>query len=178
MRDLIIIGGGAAGLSAATYALGKQIDALLIYEDLGGKAGRRQSLTGQVADEYLAGAEAVKLFERQIAMQPDRALRDSVVGITKEAGAFHVATRQHGVLTSPAVIVATGASPIALDVPGAREMVGYGLGYSISTHAHLLAGKSVAVIGTTIRSLRGAAELARTALQVYLVAPDARGLHQ
>lgn len=176
MRDLIIIGGGAAGLSAATYAMGKQLNFLVIYEDLGGKAGNRQTLAGQFGEEYLAGAEAVRLFERQVSTHADRALHDGVVGITKEAGVFHVETRHHGTLESPAVIVASGASPIALDAPGAKELVGYGIGYSITTHAHLLAGKSVAVVGTTIRSLRGVAELARTATQVYLVAPDGRGL--
>jgi thioredoxin reductase len=54
--------------------------------------------------------------------------------------------------------------------------LGYGLGYSATTHAHLLEGKTAAVIGTTVRALRGAAELARTARQVYLIAPDATGL--
>lgn len=66
MRDVIIVGGGAAGLSAATYALGKQLNFLVIYENLGGKAGQRQILTGQVVDGYLAGTEAVRVFERQI----------------------------------------------------------------------------------------------------------------
>jgi thioredoxin reductase (NADPH) len=176
MHDLIIIGGGAAGLSAATYALGKQLDALVIYEDLGGKAGRRQTLAGQVGDEFLAGAEAVRIFERQVTAHANRALHDGVASVVKVAGVFHVETRHHGTLESPAVIVATGARPVALDVPGASALVGYGLGYSVTTHAHLLAGKSVAVIGTSTRSLRGVAELARTALQIYLVAPDPRGL--
>jgi len=74
------------------------------------------------------------------------------------------------------VIVATGASPIALDVPGAEELVGLGLGYSVTTHAHLLAGRNVAVIGATVRALRGVAELARSATQIYLIAPDATGM--
>src|SRR5690242_15959110 len=54
MHDLIIIGGGAAALSAAVYALGKQLDVMVIYEDLGGKAGARQHLRGQAGEEYLA----------------------------------------------------------------------------------------------------------------------------
>ena len=44
MRDLVIIGGGAAGLSAALYALGKGIDTVTIYEDVGGKAGTQTPL--------------------------------------------------------------------------------------------------------------------------------------
>lgn len=175
MRDLIIIGGGAAGLSAAMYALGKRLDFLMIYDTLG-KAGTTQHLAGDLEEEYLAGAEAVRLFERRITSQADRALRDQVTDVAKPSGVFHVTTRHHGVQKSRAVIVATGAAPIALSVPGAQELLGYGLGYSITTHVHIMAGKRVAVIGTTVRALRGAAELARTAAQVYLIAPDAAGI--
>jgi hypothetical protein len=63
MRELIIIGGGAAALSAGMYALGKQLDFLMIYESLGGKAGWRQNIIGQEEVEYLAGEEAVRIFE-------------------------------------------------------------------------------------------------------------------
>lgn len=176
MYDLIIIGGGAAGLSAATYALGKQLDALVIYDDIGGKAGTRQRLSGQVEEEYLAGAEAVLLFERRITAQAGRTLRDRVTDVTKMHGLFQVATQHHGVQTSSAVIVAAGATPVPLDVPGARALLGQGLGYSATTHTHILEGKTAAVIGTTVRALRGAAELARTAAKVYLIAPDASGM--
>jgi thioredoxin reductase len=176
MYDLIIIGGGAAGLSAAMYALGKQLDFLLIYQDVGGKAGTRQHLLGQTEEEYLAGSEAVLLFERRITTHAHRTLRDQVVDVDKIGGVFHVITRQHGVLKSAAAIVATGAAPLPLDVPGARALVGQGLGYSATTHAHLMEGKTVAVIGTTVRALRGAGELARTARQVFVISPDAAGM--
>jgi thioredoxin reductase len=175
MRDLIIIGGGPAAAAAAVYALGKQLDFLVIYAELG-KAGRTQQIGATDSAEFLPGADAVRLFERQVVIQAGRTLRDSVTEVVKETGVFQVATQHHGTHTSRALIVATGASPIALEVPGARELLGYGLGYSIATHAHLLGGKHVAVLGTTIRALRGVTELARTAAQVYLVAPDASGL--
>ena len=176
MYDLIIIGGGAAGLSAAIYALGKQLDFLVICEDIGGKAGTRQHLFGQVEEEYLAGSEAVQLFERSISIQAGRTMRDRVTEVTKLSGVFDITTQHHGVHESAAVIVATVATPTRLDVPGARELLGQGLGYSATTHAHLMKGKTAAVVGTTVRALRGAAELARTAAQVYLIAPDATGM--
>jgi thioredoxin reductase (NADPH) len=172
MHDLIIVGGGAAALSAAVYALGKQLDVLVIYEDLGGKAGTRQQFRGQSTEEYLAGAEAARALQRQLASQPEHTLKDRVTDIAKREGVFYVTTQSSGVRESVAVLVATGAAPISLDVPGASDLVGHGLGYSATTHAHMVAGKQVAVIGTTVRALRGAAELARAAKQVYLVAPD------
>jgi thioredoxin reductase len=51
-------------------------------------------------------------------------------------------------------------------------LVNYGIGYSITTHAHLLAGKTAAVIGTSGRALRGMLELATTGAHVYLIVPD------
>jgi thioredoxin reductase len=175
MRDLIIIGGGAAGLSAATYALGKQLDFLLIYETLG-KAGTTQHLSNQAEEEYLPGAEAVRLFERHITTKVNHTLRDQVTEVAKVSGVFHVTTYHHGVQESRAVIVATGATPIALEVPGARALLNQGLGYSVTAHTQLLEGRNVAVIGTTVRALRGVHELARSAAQIYLVAPDGTGL--
>lgn len=172
MRELIIIGGGAAALSAGMYALGKQIDFVMIYETLGGKAGWRQSLVGQEEVEYLAGEEAVRIFERKIAMQTDRTIRDTVTTVQRTDQGFRVETRNHEVLEALAVIVATGATPVRLQAPGAHELLGQGLGYSVTTHAHLLAGKTAAVIGATHRALRGVAELARTAEKVYLIIPD------
>ena len=175
MSDLIILGGGAAGLSAAIYALGKQLDFLVIYEDFG-KAGTPQLLAGRADDEFLAGAEAVRLFERQITTHAHLTLHDRVTDVAKVSGVFHLTTQHHGLQQCAALIVATGATPIRLDVPGATEMLGQGLGYSVTTHAHILAGRNVAVVGSTVRALRGVAELARSAAQIYLIAPDAAGL--
>jgi thioredoxin reductase len=176
MYDLIIIGGGAAGLSAAVYALGKQLDVVAIYEEVGGKAGTQQHLHDQDGDEYLAGAEAISLFERRVTAHSGVVLRDRTIGVSKANNIFHVETQRHGSLTSRAVLVTTGATPIKLDVPGTKALLNHGIGYSITTHAQLLAGKTAAVIGTTARALRGVAELARSAAHVYLIAPDATGL--
>lgn len=172
LHDLLIIGSGAAGLSAAVFALGKQLDVVAIYEDVGGKAGTQQQIQNQIGDEYLAGAEAVQLFERRVTSHGNAILRDRVIDLAKANDVFRIETQRHGMLTATAVIVATGASPLPLDVPGAKALLNHGIGYSITTHAQLAAGKHVAVVGTTRRALRGVIELARTAAQIYLIAPS------
>ncbi len=172
MYDLIIVGGGAAALSAAVYAFGKQLDTLMIYEKMGGRAGTEQHLREQTTEEYLAGAEAAAALARQVSKHSEHTLFDRVSDVAKLAGIFRVTTAQHGVQESLAVIIATGATATPLDAAGASELLGQGLGYSATTHAHIVAGKQVAVVGTTVRALRGAAELARNAEQVYLIAPE------
>jgi thioredoxin reductase len=176
MHDLVIIGGGAAGLSAALYALGKGLDAVTIYEDVGGKAGMQQQLAGQPGEEYLAGVEAVQLFERRVTSRAGAVLRDRVIELRKLQGIFSIETHHHGVLEARTVLVATGATPLKLEAPGAKALLDHGIGYSITTHSQLLAGKRVAVIGSTQRALRGVVELARAAKQIYVIVPDATGM--
>lgn len=192
MHDLIIIGGGAAALAATSSALGKHLNVLIIYEHLGGKTGQRLTLRSEedylvghilvhlafpeeqpVGEAQLAGEETVHLFERQVKARSGVTLRDRVTKITKIDDVFHVETLRSGVKKGAAVVVATGVTPRTLDVPGARDFLGMGIGYSPTTHAILLEGKTTAVIGTSIRALRGAIELSRTAERVYLVEPEA-----
>jgi thioredoxin reductase len=98
---------------------------------------------------------------------------DRVTGVAKHDSQFTVTTERHGALEAHAVLVATGARPIPLDVVGAAEFLGQGLGYSTTTHAHLLAGKTAAVVGAGDRALRGVLELAQSDAHVYLIVDDA-----
>lgn len=171
MYDLLILGAGPAALAAAIYAQGKQLNTLVIGDTIGGKTGARQRLVGQLGDEYLAGETAVQAFADSL-RHSDRLLQDRAAVVTKQGDVFTVTTEQHGVFECAAVIVATGATPIALNVPGAQELLGQGLGYSMVTHAQLVVDKTVVIIGNTIRGFRGAAELAQTAAQVHLIVSD------
>jgi thioredoxin reductase len=168
MYELVIIGGGPAGLSAAAFALSKDLNLRLVYEQIGGRTGSHQRLVGQATEERLAGEDLVHMLERDIA-KADCTIHDRVVGITRSGDIFDVETRNHGTLQAAAVLLATGARPYPLDVPGATELAGWGVGYSVTTHAQLLAGKVAAVIGTTDRALRGVIELVHFAAQVYLI---------
>ena len=175
MHDLIIVGGGPAALAAAVYALDKQLDLRVIAEDVGGKVGLPRNADGRRTAPHVS-EDAAHLFERIVSTRRELVLRDRVVDIVAVGGHFELTTQQHGMQTSRSVIVATGVTPITLDVPGARQWLGYGLGYSPTTYAPLVAGKTVAIIGGTTRALRGAAELARTVAQLYVILPDTAGV--
>jgi thioredoxin reductase (NADPH) len=186
MRDLVIIGGGAASQAAAMYALGKQIDFLLVCDRFGGRVGPaapadRDYLVGSIlvhydspdhedAEQQLIGSSAVRVFERQIAHQPGRVLYDKAVGLRRDGPEFVVETEHGAVVRSGAVLLATGAAPRALaGVPGNHLVKP--LGHRCTHSGAALAGKAVAVIGASEQALYTAAELARSARMVYLVLP-------
>lgn len=171
MRDLIIIGGGPVGLSAAAYALSKQLDVALICSKIGGQAGKRQQLAGQAEPERIEGESALEGFRAQVGDHPDRILQELVIGIVKRGEVFQVLT-ENQTLYARAVLLATGANAAPLGIPREPELVGHGLGYSITTHAHLAAGREVAVVGSTARALRGVAELVSIAARVVLIVPQ------
>src|SRR6185436_11056018 len=77
MYDIIILGGGAAGLAAAAYAQSKQCSVLLIAEEVGGKAGTQQQLHDQVGEEALLGAEAVRVPYRSGTARPRDKCREN-----------------------------------------------------------------------------------------------------
>lgn len=173
MYDLIIIGGGPTALASAVYALDKQLNFLIIAEDIGGKVGLPRGEAGQQSIAWQVSEEAAHLFERVFSKRQELVLRSRVINVAKVKEHFEVLTQQRDMYTSSSVIVATGVTPMSLDVPGARQWLGYGLGYSPTTYAHLLNDKNVVVIGATHRALRGAVELARKAAQVYVIMPGA-----
>ena len=162
MRDLIIIGGGAAGLSAAVYAQEKQLDYLLLAPASGGKTAASPWSNG-------VGAALAQLFSERLAAAPEHLLADRVQQVARAEVGFTVETKHHGAQQALAVLVATGVQPVPLPVSDGGDTLRYDLGYSAATHAQRMADKHVAVIGDSARSLRGVHELAGVARRVYFI---------
>jgi thioredoxin reductase len=170
MYDLIIIGGGPAGLTAAAYALRKQLDALLVTKDLGGKTNFRLSLEN-IDRGVTGGREIVRRFKSEIERQDSILRMMAVTHVEALDRGFLVHTSEEERLESRAVVIATGVTAQQLNVPGEKNFMMRGLVYSAISYAPQFANRKVVVVGQGQLALRSAAELARKASHVSLVLP-------
>jgi NADH-dependent peroxiredoxin subunit F len=169
MYDLIIVGGGPAGLTATMYAIRKRLNVLLISKDLGGKTNFRLALPW--IDEYqvIKGLEVVNKFRNELEYLKFARQMEPVERIEKVDDHFLVHTKGGGELKSKTVIMATGAKQQRLTVPGEKEFIMRGLCYSALSYAPLFIDRKTVVVGHGELALRAAAELATVAKHVHLV---------
>ena len=181
--DLVIVGAGAAGLAAARYAHDHDLDYRIVYETFGGKAGvfvhdteisperlDYEKLTPLPSDHWLAE------LMHSMQQEPTTLIEDHVDRIEVVGQMLALTTLAHGRIAARSVILATGVAWHPVGVAGVERFIRHGLGYSIRPYAHLVDGKTVAVEGTSARTLRGIAELVRHASRLYWLVPDERVL--
>ena len=148
MYDLIIIGGGPAGLTAAVYAIRKRLNVLLISKDLGGKTNFRLQLPEVEKHLVINGEETVNRFVNEIRYLDFARIIDKVERVEEMPGGYRVITRggkehEHpqAVYETRAIIVATGTRGRFLDVPGEKQYLMRGLCFSAMSYAPLFIDK-------------------------------------
>lgn len=172
MYELIIIGGGPAGMTAAVYAARKKINTLLISSDIGGQGLTSWLVENYMGYQFIEGHELMKKFEEQVKQFPT----DVKVEVGKRAerllrvdGGFEVRTDRGETYQAKAVIVATGKRPRQLNVPGEKELLGRGVTYCAVCDGPLFADVKVAVIGGGNSALEAADDMVKIADHVYLI---------
>lgn len=166
MYDLIIIGGGPAGLTAGVYALQKRMETLILAQELGGKARYSFQLDAMEGHEIITGRVQVDKFRAQIEYL-DFAHELTEVTKVEHKGDHFVITASGGkTYEALTVILATGVQTEFLDVSGEHELRGRGVSYSAISHAPMFLGREVAVVGKGERALRAVAELSLVANKV------------
>jgi len=172
MYDLIIIGGGPAGITAAATAINQRLETLIIAERWGGQTSYAMQIEDMEGREAITGETLLDAFRRQLDYLDFARDFDTVTKVMPEEERFVVHTARGDCYEARALIIATGAKPQRLNVPGEAELAGRGLSYSAATHASLFLGKDVAVVGNGRRAQWATAGLAHKAHRVYLVAPE------
>jgi len=129
MHDLIIIGAGPAGITAAIYAARKRLNFLIITKDIGGQAALSADVENYTGYQYITGLELAKKFEdhmKEFVIEVKEG--EEVVGVEKAGDAVKVKT-DRGIYESKTLIIASGARPRMLNVPGEKEFKNRGVTY-------------------------------------------------
>ena len=170
LYDLIIIGGGPAGISAGIYGARQKLDILLITKSFGGQIARKAVMIENYPGfEEISGMELIQKLEKHLRKQKIDIERDEVSKVKKIKDRFVVITQSKNRFESKAVIVASGADPRPLEVSGEKEFIGRGLSYCVNCDGPLFEGKTVAVIGGGNSAFETAIFLSKIAKKIYIL---------
>lgn len=159
--DVLVVGGGPAGASAAIYAARKGIRTGLVSERFGGQVADTLSIENFISVKETQGPQMVAALEEHV-RQYDVDIMDNqnVVALREANGMKEVELANGAVLTSKTVILATGARWRNMNVPGEQEYRTKGVAYCPHCDAPLFKGKDVAVIGGGNSGIEAAIDLA------------------
>lgn len=170
MFDLIILGAGPAGLSAAIYAGRYKLNAAVIDSSFGGTLREIPLIENYPGFESISGAELANKMIAQVKKYGIRFIQEEVKRIEKEQGReqFIIKTEDNK-YKAKAVILAMGMKHRILDVPGEKEFAGKGVSYCFTCDAPLFQDKTVAVVGGANSACIGSLILSGHAKRVYLI---------
>jgi len=167
--DLIIIGAGPAGITAAVYAARKKMDILVITKDIGGQASLSGDIQNYTGYQFITGPELVIKFEEHMRkFNFEIKENEEAKELISRQSTFLVKTDK-GNYQAKTVVVASGKSSRELGVTGEREFRNKGLTYCATCDGPLFAGRDVAVIGGGNSALDAALQLIKIADHIYII---------
>lgn len=168
--DMIIVGAGPAGLSAAIYAARKVLKTLIVSEDIGGQVVWTYDVDNYLGFSQIETADLIAKFEEHVEKYGVEKLIGVKVKALELTGKIKkVVTTDDKTYLARTVLIATGKHPRPLNVPGEKEFVGKGVAYCSTCDAPLFADLDVAVAGGGNSALGAAIDLIKVAGKVYVV---------
>lgn len=170
LYDVIILGGGPAGLSAAIYTIRKLMKTLVISRDLGGQMTWTREIENYLGFSHIDAAELIERFDQHV----KRFGVETVIG--EDVSVVDLATRVKKVtlrdgrsFLGKTLIIATGGRHKPLRIPGERDLTGRGVSYCSTCDAPLYRDADVAVIGGGNSALCAVLDLVNIGKKIYLV---------
>ena len=170
MHDIIIVGGGPAGLTAAVYALRAGKTVLVIEKNgFGGQIAYSPKVENIPGTQLISGTEfADRLTEQAMNLGADMEL-EAVAKVEKENGIFKVSTEEGSTYEAKAVILAVGVKHRMLGLPGEQELIGKGISFCAVCDGAFYAGQETAMIGGGNSALQEALLLSEVCTKVTVV---------
>jgi thioredoxin reductase (NADPH) len=170
MEKVIIVGSGPAGYAAAIYAARAQLEPLVFA---GQQLGGQVAISSEIGNypgfpEDINGAELAQLMQRQAERFGARIEMDIVTSVDLSTRPFSVVT-YGGEQQAQALIVASGASPRKLGVPGEAALSGRGVSYCATCDGFFYMGKEIAMVGGGDAAVEEAIFLTRFASKVTII---------
>ena len=169
LHDIIIVGGGPAGLTAAVYAARKMLDVLLITQNIGGQALYSLDVENYMGYQFISGQDLMDRFEKQVEKYNVKKVFSDVKSVEKINDAFITRSEKGDEYRGKTVIIATGKKSRTLNAKGLDRLIGRGVSYCATCDAPLFMDSDVAVVGGGNSAITAAYELMSIARKVYLV---------
>ena len=166
--DLIIIGAGPGGMTAAIYAARRKIKFLILSLDVGGQMSWSSEVDNYPGIPDISGIEIVNRFNKHMKDYNIKIKTEEVSSVKKKGKIIEVKTNKN-LYETKAVIIASGKKPRKLGVPGEQEFLSKGVSYCATCDAPLFRDKTVAVIGGGNSGLEAALFLSKYAKKVYIL---------
>lgn len=169
MYDVIIIGGGPAGLTAGIYAQRARLKTLLLEKEfVGGQIAVSDIIENYPGFPSISGADLMEKFEQQ-ARVLGLEIKMTDVNDVQDKDKTKIIKTSEGDLITKTVIVATGAKPKKLNIHGEKEFIGKGVSYCATCDGPFFKGQRVLIVGGGDTAVKEAVYLSKIASKVYLV---------
>lgn len=169
--DVIIVGAGPAGMTAALYAGRSMLNTVVLERGIsGGELLNTEVIEDYPGFEHILGHELAVKFEAHAKKFGANFVQDTVVTLKKLPDTmFEAVTDSGNVYRAPTAIITSGGTPIKLNVPGEVEYAGKGVSYCAVCDGAFFRGHTIAVVGGGDAAVEEADFLTRYAQKVYLI---------
>lgn len=168
--DVVVVGGGPAGASAAIYSARKGLKVAMLAERIGGQVKETVGIENLISVPYTTGSELADNLRTHLAHYPIELFENRRIESTELQGKTKILRVKGGeVFTAPAVIIATGAGWRRLNVDGEAEYIGRGVAFCPHCDGPFYAGKRVAVVGGGNSGVEAAIDLAGICQRVTII---------
>lgn len=171
MYDLVIVGGGPAGVAAGVYAARKKIKVAMIAESFGGQSTVSADIQNWIGTKSVPGFDWAKMLEEHVKAQEGiEVIEDERVSeVKKSKDGFVLKTESGKEYETSTVFIASGSNRKKIGITGEAEYDGKGVVYCSTCDAPLFGGKTVAVIGGGNAGLEAVLDLFPYAEKIYLL---------